>query len=121
MKNKIKPFITLLFAIFIFLFSSCDFLFIIDNPIPAEKTESVTVLKTFEKQECDYLFIMYVDGDNDLQDVLFKDLNEVEEALYNYSLKSEPKPKIKVVALWDGWEETKLGGKKTRILQLGSD
>ena len=41
--------------------------------------------------------------------------------MYNYSLKSEPKPKIKVVALWDGWEETKLGGKKTRILQLGSD
>ena len=121
MKNKIKPFITLLFAIFIFSFSSCDFLFIIDNPMPAEKTESVTVLKTFEKQECDYLFIMYVDGDNDLQDVLFEDLNEVEEALYNYNLKAEPKPKIKVVALWDGWEDNNLGGKKTRILQLGSD
>jgi len=121
MKTKFKSFIVLLLIVFIFLFLSCDLFFTIDNHNPLPKTESVTVVKTFEKQKCDYLFIMYVDGDNDLQDVLFEDLNEVEEALYNYNLKAEPKPKIKVVALWDGWEDNNLGGKKTRIFQLGAD
>ena len=68
---------------------------------------------------------MYVDGDNNLQNSLYEDINEVEEALYNYnSIKEQfSLPNVKVIALWDGYSNysNDLGSGNTQILEIGPD
>ena len=63
---------------------------------------------------------MYVDGDNDLVNQLYQDLNEFEAGLYQYSKKTE-KPSVKVVALWDGYPNENSISTKTKILELSAD
>lgn len=62
------------------------------------------------KEVSDYLLIMYMDGDNDLNDAIYMDLNEVEKGLSSIQYKDgSAKPgyaSINVVALWDGYTET---------------
>lgn len=125
---KIKKYFIILISLFIgiFLFTNCDVSGTISDiiePLLTRTPDPVKVLETYNEQECDYLFIMYVDGDNDLHDALYLDLNEMEEALYQYSLKQDPKPSVKIVALWDGWKlaGTNYGGTATQILELGAD
>lgn len=125
MKTK-NIFLTLIsLFLVIFLFTNCDVAGTVSDIIKPliRDPDPVTVKDTYEKQECDYLFIMYVDGDNDLHDALYVDLNEMEEALHQYSLKEGSKPSVKIVALWDGWKlaGTNYGGAATQILELGAD
>ena len=126
MKTK-NIFLTLIsLFLVIFLFTNCDVSatvsYIVD-PLLTRDPDPVTVKATYEEQKCDYLFIMYIDGDNDLHDALYVDLNEMEEALYQYSLKQGSKPSVKIVALWDGWKlsGTNYGGAATQILEIGAD
>ena len=126
MKTK-NIFLTLIsLFLVIFLFTNCDVAGTVSDiiePLLTRDPDPVTVKDTYEPQECDYLFIMYVDGDNDLHDALYVDLNEMEEALYQYSLKEGSKPRVKIVALWDGWKlsGTNYGGAATQILEIGVD
>ncbi len=54
----------------------------------------------------DWLFIMYVDADNNLNDDLWYDITNVQLALYNLLSENnntnESYPSVKVVMLWDG-------------------
>ena len=125
---KIKKYFIILISLFIgiFLFTNCDVSGTVSDiiePLLTRTPDPVTVRETYNKQECEYLFIMYVDGDNDLHDALYLDLNEMEEALYQYSQKQGSKPSVKIVALWDGWKlaGTNYGGTATQILELGAD
>lgn len=83
-----------------------------------------------EKTQTDYLMIMYIDGDNDLNDYLYQDMNEVEYGLEQIR-NSDGTAKsgyasVTVVALWDGWtgdNETSpnYGSKNTHIYEIGTD
>lgn len=125
MKTK-NIFLTLIsLFLVIFLFTNCDVAGTVSDiiePLLTRDPDPVTVLETYKPQECEYLFIMYIDGDNDLHDALYVDLNEMEEALYQYSLKEGSKPSVKIVALWDGWKlsGTNYGGAATQILEIGA-
>ena len=127
MKRKYLLNLFLLFSLFFITFSfvSCDFLFFVYDSVETVKQEpdNITVFTSYEKQSCDWLIIMYVDGDNDLHDALYLDLNEIENALYNYQLKQGTKPSVKIVALWDGYNifESNYGRTTTHILELGAD
>ena len=126
MKTK-NIFLTLIsLFLVIFLFTNCDVSGTVSDiiePLLTRDPDPVTVKDTYEPQKCDYLFIMYVDGDNDLHDALYVDLNEMEEALYQYNPNQDSKPSVKIVALWDGWNlsETNYGGAATQILEIGAD
>lgn len=83
-----------------------------------------------EKKSSDYLVIMYMDGDNNLNDSIFLDMNEVEYGLYqirNYD--GTPKndyASVNVVALWDGWTGDEsytpfIGTSATKIYEFGRD
>ena len=115
--NKLMITLLLLFTL---VFSSCEFLLFDFQSSKPASLPSITVLDTYEKQSCDWLFIMYVDGDNDLVNQLYQDLNEFEAGLYQYSKKTE-KPSVKVVALWDGYPNENSISTKTKILELGAD
>ena len=101
-----------------------------------KKTTSIKLNVTDTK----WLVLMYMDGDNNLNDALYLDLNEAERGLYENPDK-DVEDNIKVVALWDGWnfdgvEEDELSIfetnpqlqdynvhnlDKTRLLELGAD
>lgn len=91
-----------------------------NNTESDEATESGTPAITIKNS--DWLFIMYLDGDNDLHDYLWKDLNEMEQGIGNNTSGTT----INVIVLWDGWTgdatETPLyASEHTRIYQLGTD
>lgn len=98
-----------------------------------EKSEPAVATVTPAVQEIihtDYLMLMYMDGDNNLNDMLYVDLNEVEAGLNEVSeadgSPSEGYKSINVIALWDGWagdtsETPVLNHEASRILKLGSD
>ncbi len=70
----------------------------------------------------DYLMIMYLDGDNDLYNPIFHDLNEVEYGLYGIRC-SDDSPEtgyasVNVVALWDGYGYVNA---KSCIYEVGRD
>ena len=70
------------------------------------------------------LMLMYMDGDNNLNDPIFLDLNEVEYGLSKLS--DYQRDKVTVLALWDGWAgdgttKPTYGSSATRLLQLGAD
>lgn len=74
----------------------------------------------YNKESCEYLLMIYADGDNSLYANIFEDVNEAEygiryvESNYGYYSK-----KIKVVVLWDGLRGTQYSG--TYLFELGSD
>ena len=119
MKKRLFVIFTLLLSLF--MLSNCD----LGGLIPPFRTpDPITVLDSYEPQEdVDWLIMMYVDGDNDLHDSLYLDINEIERALYNYENIPGEKPKVKVVALWDGWKisGSNIGSVSTQILELGPD
>ena len=98
-----------------------------------------TATPAFTKKTSDWLVVMYMDGDNDLNDPIFMDMNEVEYGLY-YIRNSNDQPEsgydsVNAVALWDGavsWTETngageevtktpRIGKSGTYIYELGRD
>lgn len=98
-----------------------------------------TATPAFTKKTSDWLVVMYMDGDNDLNDPIFMDMNEVEHGLY-YIRDTNDQPEsysdsVNAVALWDGavsWTETngageevtktpRIGKSGTYIYELGRD
>ncbi len=68
----------------------------------------------------DWLIMMYMDGDCNLEAALWADLNEVEYGLHG--LDEDVRSKIKIVALWDGIpEEDDLPPEGARLYELGPD
>ena len=125
-----KTILLFFICVSIFFFTNCDFYSQPEKPQEKPQNQQlgrtpdpVQVVKSYEKQSCDWLIIMYVDGDNDLHDALYTDLNEIEDALRKYSEKTGEKPSVKVVALWDGYKITgsNFGSTATQILELGPD
>ena len=109
-----------------------------EEGMPVELSEKVeiTAIPKVTKKQSDYLMIMYMDGDNDLNNPIFFDMNEVEYGLYQIRNSSdEPKTgyaSVNVVALWDGWAESygydeegnaiqKIGKSGSYIYELGRD
>ncbi|MGI5069966.1 hypothetical protein HRO26_02305 [Treponema pectinovorum] len=98
----------------------------------SEEKESKPVKATpkITKKTSDVLMIMYMDGDNNLNDAIYLDMNEVEYGLYQIrKLDGTPESNYKsvnVVALWDGWngnstENPQLGHRGSFIYELGTD
>ena len=105
-------------------------------PVVLSEKVEITAIPKVPKKQSDYLMIMYMDGDNDLNNPIFLDMNEVEYGLYQIRNSSdEPKTgyaSVNVVALWDGWAESygndekgnaipKIGKKGSYIYELGRD
>ena len=91
-----------------------------------EGKESEPVIKEVKTKNYEFpskkykvLMMMYMDGDNNLNDPIFLDLNEVEAGLC--AVNSDD---IKVIALWDGWKEDskpQFVHPQTRLLDVGKD
>lgn len=69
---------------------------------------------------CDWLFVMYLDADNNLNDTLWADMANAQIGLLamhnNDGSLKDGFPNVKVVVLWDGWDATSCGNNsKTRI------
>ena len=98
-----------------------------------------TATPAITRKTSDWLVVMYMDGDNDLNDPIFMDMNEVEHGLW-YIRNSNDQPEsgydsVNAVALWDGavsWTETneegeevtktpRIGKSGTYIYELGRD
>ncbi len=94
-----------------------------------------TATPTTTQKSSDWLVVMYMDGDNDLNDPIFMDMNEVEHGLW-YIRNSNDQPEsgydsVNVVALWDGASSfenpdgstgtPQLGNAGTYIYELGRD
>ena len=115
---KTKRIFILCLCLSLFSFIGCDFL--LDASKEIFSYDDYTVLTTYEKQTCDWLIIMYVDGDNNLQSSLYEDINEIEKALATYNNSYENRPNVKIVALWDGINDFS-GPKSTHIFEFGPD
>lgn len=84
-------------------------------------------LTAYTSKKTKILMMMYMDGDNNLNDPIFLDLNEAEYGLGSYT-KEDTINNVKVIALWDGWEEPD-GAEQThyfdhpasRLLELGPE
>ncbi len=105
-----------------------------------DKCGQVTATPKITKKETDWLMVMYMDGDNNLHDQIYLDLNEAEYGLAQIRF-SDGSPryntydKVDVVALWDGavsWEGTdeegnpatvtpQIGKPGTYLFRLGND
>jgi clostripain len=97
-------------------------LFAIDDNGTWTKGVSASATPAMVKSTTDWLFIQYMDGDNNLNDNLWVDINEMEYGLYQKTASVS----AKVVVLWDGWagkgtESPNYGSTGTRILELGTD
>ncbi len=82
------------FIFFLFLFNACSL-------------QGTDFQKSFESNtDTDVLMLFYMDGDNDLNDAIFLDLNEVEKGLASVYTPDgnifDGCSEIKAVALWDG-------------------
>ena len=115
---KTKRIFIFILCLSLFSFIGCDFL--LDASKEIFSYDDYTVLTTYEKQTCDWLIIMYVDGDNNLQSSLYEDINEIEKALATYNNSYENGPNVKIVALWDGINDFS-GPKSTHIFEFGPD
>ena len=86
-----------------------------------------TATPAITQKTSDWLVVMYMDGDNNLNDPIFMDMNEVEHGLWDIR-NSNDQPKsyydsVNAVTLWDGavsWTETNAAGEEvTKRPQLG--
>lgn len=86
-----------------------------------------TATPAITRKTSDWLVVMYMDGDNNLNDPIFMDMNEVEYGLwYIRRLNDQPESNydsVNAVALWDGavsWTETNGAGEEvTKTPQIG--
>lgn len=97
--------------------------------ITSDNISSKAATKTIKTgpQETEFLFIMYLDGDNNLNNPIYLDMNEVEYGLAALN-ESNFTDQVKVIALWDGYAgdtenpATSLWGTpSTHIYELGMD
>ena len=94
-----------------------------------------TATPTITQKSSDWLVVMYMDGDNDLNDPIFMDMNEVEYGLYQIRNSNGSSvsgfDSVNVVALWDGASSfenpdgstgtPQIGKAGTYIYELGRD
>ena len=87
-------------------------------------SKATTKELTAGPQETEFLFIMYMDGDNNLNNPIYLDMNEVEYGLSQLTLTDH----VRVIALWDGFSgdtenpaSSLWGTPTTHIYELGSD
>ena len=77
----------------------------------------------YPAKKVDILVLMYMDGDNDLNNPIFLDLNEAEFGLSKIS--EDNQNRIAILALWDGWagngKDALIGSSGTKLLELGAD
>lgn len=74
-------------------------LFGCNNPA-ADNEEEPVIVDNPNKQNSEWLMLMYMDGDNNLNDPIYVDLNEAE-----YGLSKLPEDSsVRIIALWDGWD-----------------
>ncbi len=94
--------------------------------IDEEGCSSVAATKTITAgpQNTEWLLIMYMDGDNNLNNPIYLDLNEAEYGLSKFTTTDH----IRIIALWDGFKgdsqnpRSFLWGKETtHLLELGPD
>ena len=94
--------------------------------IDEEGCSSAAVTKTVTAgpQNTEWLLIMYMDGDNNLNNPIYLDLNEAEYGLSQFKSTDH----IRIIALWDGFKgdsqnpRSSLWGKETtHLLELGPD
>ena len=89
-KNKITLIISVLALSVVF---GCK------NPTTGNEEEPV-IVDNPNKQNSEWLMLMYMDGDNNLNDPIYVDLNEAE-----YGLSKLPEDSsVRIIALWDGWD-----------------
>ncbi|WP_149553721.1 clostripain-related cysteine peptidase [Treponema pectinovorum] len=102
----------------------------INSSSEEKESEPVKATPKITKKTSDVLMIMYMDGDNNLNDAIYLDMNEVEYGLYQIrKLDGTPESNYKsvnVVALWDGWrgnstKEPQLKHSGSFIYELGTD
>ena len=90
----------------------------------------VTRAVAYTSLKTEVLMLMYMDGDNNLNDSIFADLNEAEYGLSKVN--AETRDKIKVLVLWDGltkegtiYDDTlvkpEYGSENAMLLKLGAD
>ena len=86
-----------------------------------------TATPAITQKTSDWLVVMYMDGDNNLNDPIFMDMNEVEHGLW-YIRDSNDQPEsfsdsVNAVALWDGavsWTEINDAGEEVTVTpQIG--
>lgn len=89
----------------------------------SEESERITIeFCPTEPANVPVLLLMYMDGDNNLNDPIFFDLNEAEYGLYQAGAAAD---NVKVIALFDGGPrqgdgyENQFGFADTRLLELG--
>ena len=94
-----------------------------------------TATPTITQKSSDWLVVMYMDGDNNLNDSIFMDMNEVEYGLYQIRNSDGSSfsgyDSVNVVALWDGASSfenpdgstgtPQIGNAGTYIYELGRD
>lgn len=94
-----------------------------------------TATPTITQKSSDWLVVMYMDGDNNLNDPIFMDMNEVENGLYQIRNSNGSSvsgfDSVNVVALWDGASSfenpdgstgtPQIGKAGTYIYELGRD
>ncbi len=65
-----------------------------------DKFDQIIATPSITKKTSDWLFVMYMDGDNNLNDPIYLDLNEAEKGLSELGNNGS----VNIVALWDGWD-----------------
>jgi hypothetical protein len=74
-----------------------------DNPATVTMDQDKTITAVFaEPKEEGWLFMMYMDGDNNLENALWTDINEMEYGLYQLDQSGVDISKIHFMILWDG-------------------
>ncbi len=85
------------------------------------ETVSISATPAIVKKDVEYLMLMYLDGDNNLHDGIFLDLNEMEYGIYKSTSTS-----LEVIALWDGFvgdSETtpQIGSSGSKLYKVGEE
>lgn len=101
MKKLIKTFLLLLFSAFFITFTACDLLFKQNAPLGENDDFDNTTKADPDTTKTDWLFLMYLDGDNDLNDSIYFNMKMVENGLYKLN-NAQNAESVKVVVLWDG-------------------
>jgi hypothetical protein len=66
-----------------------------------------------------WLFMMYMDGDNNLNSALWGDVNEMEKGLYD--MPSDLRQNVHIIVLWDGSGSYSGGPEHTYLYELGPE
>ena len=85
------------------------------------ETVSISGTPAIVKKDVEYLMLMYLDGDNNLHDGIYLDLNEMEYGIYKSTSTS-----LEVIALWDGFvgdSETtpQIGSSGSKLYKVGKE